>query len=423
MTFRKVRGGALQLTMYIVVVIALLLTGFILFIHTHKRFDIQTQFVKETITNAERGIHYTLQNDLKVNDTFNLNLNDQDFKTIKVHKDYWGLFEKVVSVSKIKSNTFKKIALVGSSQPKFERTALYVKENNKPLVVVGQTHIQGLTYLPKQGVRTGNISGHSYYGEELIYGKTKNSKPNPPSLSTEFMNELRSIETITQNIQPNQFIGLNADTIFQNSFYEPLQIVYSTNDLLLSEVSLIGHILVQSETKIIIDASTSLKDIILLAPEIEIKSHCKGTFQAVAKKKLTVGEHCELSYPSALLVNDSTVVSNKISNVKNTSFISVGKGSTIKGVVAYVGSSKNYKPQIFIDEDSEVVGEVYCNRNLELLGTVHGSVFTSSFVANQSGSAYQNHIYNAVINIDTLPQEYVGLPFESSKKGIAKWLY
>ena len=41
MTWLKVKAGALQLTMFIVVVIALLLTAFIILIHTHKRFRLQ----------------------------------------------------------------------------------------------------------------------------------------------------------------------------------------------------------------------------------------------------------------------------------------------------------------------------------------------------------------------------------------------
>ncbi|WP_299548461.1 hypothetical protein [Seonamhaeicola sp.] len=418
----RVKAGALQLTMYIVVVVALLLSGFVLFIHTHKRFDIRAQLVKEAVNNAEKGINYTLQSQLNLNDTLTVNLKDQDYKTLKVHKDHWGFFEKVTSISKIKHNTFKKIALVGTIQPKQERTALYVKDNNRPLVVVGNSHIQGTTYLPKQGVRTGNISGHSYYGKALVYGKIKNSQSNLPELSNEWINELKQLETKIKEIHPDQFIDLNSKKSHQNSFYDPLQVIYSTKDMLLSGVSLTGHILVQSETKIVVDAGATLKDIILIAPEIEIKSYCKGAFQAIAGKNLTVGAHCELDYPSALYVNDNNADSEK-DKVKHTPFISVGSGSTVKGVVAYVGKTKNYKPQIFIDEAAGVIGEVYCNKNLELLGTVKGSVFTSNFIANQSGSAYQNHIYNGEINVDHLPVEYVGLLFEGTKKGIAKWLY
>lgn len=424
MKLHKVKAGALQLTMFIVVVIALLLASFIILIDTHKRFSIQTDFVLETIDNTYKGIDYVLQNNVKLNDTLTINLQDEDFKTLKVHRDYWGLFEKVVSSSNIKTNSFKKTALIGVTQPDTDRIALYVEDNNNPFVVVGNTKIQGLAYLPKQGVRTGNISGHSYYGSQLIYGETRTNNEFP-KLVEETLEHIKMIQNNIKDIDANQFLDLSKKRIYQNSFFNPLQVIYSDTDLTLSEVSITGHIVVQSKTKIIVDATSILKDVVLIAPIIEIKNASKGTFQAIATKEITIGENCKLNYPSAFVLIEAIEKMESTENTSNEepSFIRVNKGTTLKGVIAYLGEIKNYKEQVFIDENATILGEVYCNRNLELLGTVYGTVFTSSFVANQSGSSYQNHLYNGTISIDELPQEYVGLIFENSKKGVMKWLY
>lgn len=421
MIWHKIKAGALQLTMFIVVMIALLLAACVILINTHKRFEMQTDFVLETIDNANKGIDYVLQNDLRVNDSIPIDLQDEDYKTLTVYCDYWGLFEKVMSTSKIKTNTFKKRALIGALQPQTDRTTLYVEDQNKPLVVVGNTNIQGLVYLPKQGVRTGNISGHSYYGTQLIYGTTRTSDK-LPEISKETRGHIKTIQKTIDHIDPNQFLDLSRTKTYQNSFFNPLQVIFSNTDIALSEVSLTGHILVQSNTKISVDASSMLKDVVLMAPKIEIKNNSKGTFQALATKEIRVGKNCNLNYPSALVLNEDKVAQN-VSNNNESPFIKVIKGSNIRGVIAYIGSTQNYKAQVFIDEGVMVTGEIYCNQNLELLGTVYGSVFTSNFVANQSGSSYQNHLYNATISIDKLPQEYVGLAFEDSKKGVMKWLY
>lgn len=422
MKLQKVKAGALQLTMFIVIVVALLLTAFIILIHTHKRFNMQTDFVLETIDNANKGIDYVLQNAISLNDTTSISLHDEDYKTVRVHRDYWGLFEKVLSVSRIKTNTFKKIALIGAFQPQTDRTALYVEEQNKPLVVVGNTRIQGLVYLPKQGVRTGNISGHSYYGSQLIYGATKESDKLPKILN-ETLEQIKTIQNNLEGMNPNQFLDLNETKNFQNSFLNPMRIIYSRTDLTLSNRTLTGHIVVQSKTKIIVEASSTLMDVILIAPAIEIKNNTKGTFQAMAIKEITIGENCSLNYPSAFFINEDIKTINTGTSDDQTPFIKVGKGTNLKGVIAYLGVTKNYKSQVFIHEDVTITGEVYCNQNLELLGTVQGSVFTSNFIANQSGSSYQNHVYNASMSIDGLSQEYVGLTFENSNKGVLKWLY
>lgn len=418
----KVKAGALQLTMFIVVVIALLLATFILFIHTHKTFDSQTDFVIETVENTNKGIQYALNNTLPENDTIPINLEDEDFKTLKVQRDFWGVFEKVTSIARIKNKTIKKMALVGASQPEMDRLVLYVEDHNRPLVLVGNTKIEGVAYVPKQGVRTGNIAGHSYYGEALIYGATKSSNT-LPKLKPEILLQIEHIINKIKSIDQNQFLDLSKS--HQNSFLNPLQVVYSSTDILLSEISLTGNIMVQSDTKVIVNESSNLKDIILIAPKIEIQSDVKGVFQCFASKEISIGKNCNLNYPSALVLTEGTRQVDSVGNNNETPFIKVIKGAKIKGVIAYLGTSKNYKPQVFLDENTTITGEVYCNQNLELLGTVQGSVFTSNFVASQSGSIYQNHIYNGKIIVNDLPLEYIGLQLEveDSNKGIAKWLY
>ena len=363
-----------------------------------------------------------MNNNFQLNDTISVNLSDEDYKTLKVHRDYWGLFEKVTAVSKIKTKTFKKIALVGAAQPEINRTALYLQDNNRPLVVVGSTKIKGVAYIPKQGVRTGNISGHSYYGARLIYGKEKTSTK-LPKLPPEIQKQIKTITSIYKDLDSDCFLDLSRSSIHQNSFYKPLQIIYNPSTINLLEVSLTGHILVQSETKIIVDATSKLKDVVLIAPKIELRNHVEGTFQAFATKEIKVGNNCRLNYPSALVLHEKNSRTEASRNPKESPCIKIQKGTKIKGIIAYLGSTKNYRSQVFIDDKATIVGEVYCNQNLELLGNVYGSVYTVGFVANQSGSVYQNHIYNGTIHVDKLPQEYIGLPFKNSKKGIAKWLY
>lgn len=420
----KVKAGALQLTMFIVVVIALLLTAFIILIHTHKQFKIKTNFVIEAVTNAQKGIVYALHNDLLTTDTTSLRLEGTSYKTLTVHKSYWGIFEKIIATSKIKHNVIKKMALVGTHQSAHDRPALYVEEHHKPLVVVGNTTIRGLAYVPEQGVRTGHISGHAYYGTQLIYGSSKTSQSSLPELEKTSEHHLKYTYNI-DNLQQDQFLDLSKTRIYQNSFYKPVQVVYSHSYVNLSGVSLTGHIIVQSNTKIIVDASSQLKDVILVAPEIEIKTGVNGTFQTIATKRISVGKNVILNYPSALILNKKKATKALANQEKKEQCISINSGTKIKGIVTCLGviDANNYESQIKIASQAEIMGEVYCTQNLELLGTVYGSVYTANFVAKQSGSSYQNHIYNGTIIADQLPEEYIGLPFKQSKKGVAKWLY
>ena len=421
---RKVKAGALQLTLFICVVIALLLFAFVILIHTHKRFNTMSDQTVAVVKNADEGIRYALSNNLKLNDTINSNLESDIGELVKVHRGYWGLFEKVSAKSTIKTKRFNKIALVGDVQSKTNRTVLYVQDNNKPLVLVGNTRIQGDAYVSKQGVKTGNISGNSYYGERLIYGQTKTAS-NFPKLLPETILNIKKLQNTINTIESNQVLDISDRKPKKNSFLKPPKYVLSNTDIILSDISVIGNIIVQSKTRVVVDRSSNLRDIILIAPKIEIRNNVTGSFQGIATKEILVGKNCKLKYPSALIVNEIKSAAINVSKALESNKITLGTNSEVNGVVVYLGQQKpnTAKTQVILEESSIVRGEVYCNQNLELKGVVNGTVFTANFMANQFGSIYQNHIYNGTINIDKLPLEYVGLSFNTKKKGVVKWLY
>ena len=422
MFWLKIKAGALQVTLFVAIVIALLLTAFIVLVHTHKTFSIQTDFIIEASKNSNKGIYYSLNHQTRLNDTVNIPLKDEDYKSLKTYRAFWGVFEKVSSVASIKNKTLIRVALIGAKQEQIHRTALYIQDNNKPLVVVGETKIEGVAYLPERGVKPGDISGQSYYGNQLIYGRAKKSSilPRP------YHETLNQIENISQQINTTdngQFITLEQGKSYQNSFLQPKQVVYSNHDIRLSYVELIGHIVIQSKTKVTVDNTSVLKDIIIIAPKIEILDDVKGNFQAIATKNISVGKRVELSYPSALILNEDETLLSAVN--KNDNKIVINDYSTVKGVVLFSSQPKinNFNPQIKLTEQAKVIGEVYSTENIELKGAVYGSIFTNNFIVRESGSIYQNHIYNGTISVKQLPIEYVGLSFEDSKKGVLKWLY
>ncbi|MFD2916847.1 hypothetical protein [Psychroserpens luteus] len=422
MIWFKVKAGALQMTLFIGVIIALILTAFILLVHIHNRFKIQANFIIETTKNADNGIHYALNNNISLNDTTSVSLIDEDYKSLKLNRDFWGVFERVTSVSKIKNNRIEKSALIGGLSIYNQRLALYVQDNNKPLVLVGKTRIEGLTYLPKRGVKSGTISGESYYGTQLIYGSQRTARALPKIIS-ETVTQIQSIEKTISNIKENQYLNIREGGVYKNSFFKPTLILFSNSEINLNAITLIGNIIIQSKRKIVVESSSVLRDVILIAPEVEIQNDVKGNLQAFASEELLLGERIILDYPSAIILNEKTDATN--SKIKNSKHLVIGSNSKIKGLVLFLGQTKpnNYDVQLELKENASITGEVYCNQNFELKGTVLGSVYTNNFIARQFGSVYQNHIYYGKIIANDLPKEYVGLSFGNSKKGVIKWLY
>ena len=421
---KRIKAGALQFVLFIGVVIAVLLFTFVMLSHTHSFFGKKTKVLINTVKQTDLALDYAMKSSMVFNDSVPIDLDLDTHTKLQAIKEYWGIYEKYTVTAKTKKNTFTKIALVGSNTEK-DFPALFVKENQRPLIIVGKTKITGDAYIPKQGIRPGNIAGHSYNKSSLIFGNTRTSATVLPKIASTLKTSIVNTSSNTFKTTNNIPVSLENNSTLSNSFKEPTKYIYGAV-INLSGVSLTGNIIVQASEKISVDASAKLQDILLIAPEIEFKNNAEATLQAFASRSIKVGKNCTLHYPSALVVHKKEK-HQKNTNTRIPPSISINANTTIKGVVLYLDDSKEqqFNSHVKIDTNALIIGELYCTQNLEHKGAVMGSVTTNNFVALENGSIYQNHLYNGIINSDKLSSKYAGLLLEHKKtaKAISKWLY
>lgn len=424
--FLKLKSGALQFTVFIAVLIALLLSGLILYAYTFIYMKEQSKGAIENIQLSDTGIAYLLQQEEINLDTLSVDFEHKENQTLKVHLSQWGIFEKAYTKSQFRKKIFVKTALMGSLLDSQKSPTLYLQETQNPLSVVGKTAIRGIAYLPSQGVRTGYIDGNSYHGSELIYGSKQKSTTVLPSVKKSILDVISFYLKDYQIVNQEDFIPLETNKRIVVSFKEKTKGSYSKDPIVLENREIKGNIIIKSDTLIRIKKTALLKDLILIAPIIEIEDGTTGNFQAIASQKITVGKGCKLDYPSALVLyqdNKNNPYVQSIKQFENQIFID--SGTIIKGSICYFQTKEptDFQTQIVLEKDSRIKGQVYCMGNFELKGTVSGSVSTRQFVANQSGSIFVNHIYNGVIENENIPKIYGGIVMEVTPKTVLKWLY
>ncbi|MCG8208215.1 hypothetical protein [Tenacibaculum finnmarkense] len=419
---KKLKAGALQYVLAISVIIALVLFTFISFVFLQQKLQIKNSFYKESVLNVQYGFSLLTNLQLPYNTIKELQVSENKQEKTIFFKRHWGIFDVVTIVSTVKKEHFVKMAILASNN---KRDALYLKDNNTPLVLAGNTKIIGNLSLPKQGIKAGNIAGTSFNGNQLYYGIKKTSNKTLPIITNiSYLNNLVHSRFITDEMT---FFELSDGLKKQQSFTKPTHVYSSNGHLSLINIELKGNIIIHSNSKIIINASANLEDIILIAPEVEIKSNVKGNFQVFSSKSIKVDKNCKLSYPSALVLINKKQIKNN--SQKEQILIDIKEKSTIKGIVLFKQKNKKnsmtFNPQIIISKGSSITGEVYCNQNIELLGSVFGSIYTNNFITKQFGSVYVNHIFNGVINNSKLPKQYCGISFNNDKANlkVAKWVY
>lgn len=425
----KVYSGALQFTLFISVIIAILLAAVVILFYTHGFFLQQSKSFISTVQLADSGINNLKKQRGITLDTLEIPLPDTEINhSIKAHLSHWGIYEKAFIKSQHKEKEFIKLSFLGSYKNAVERPTLYLKDKSKPLVVVGNATIRGKALLPERGIKTGSIKGKSYYGSQLVYGTVQQSTSNLPKLQYNYQD---ICNYYLKGFFPEQenFIPTVNNTVITNSFNNPVKGFVAKQTIILENTSLTGNIIIRSDKKIIIKNTAKLTDVIIAAPIIEVESGFKGNFQGIANDYIEVNNNVMLSYPTALVVLKNNTVSNI--NTTNREYfrkkgkIYIGEYTTVKGTIIYLGqpSSNDYKTNIYIDDNAKVKGEIYCEGNLDLRGKVAGTAYVNLFVTNEGGSIFVNHLYNGSISSSELPEEFGGIIFENEPKTTVKWLY
>ncbi len=411
----------MQFALLISVIVALLLSAFLLLTHVQSFFKIKSN---ELLTASELS-HQQIFKSLSTSISKDTLIVEENSTKKKLITSYYGAWTKVYSEINIHNRKIAKTAFTGSE---FDNTSpnLYVANTNSPLVVVGNTRLEGRSYLPKQGIKAGNISGNYYQGSRLHYGQTIESAETLPKLNQEWISYL---ESITKGSLIEDTYSSRLQTEIKSSFSKPYKIISDPSVIVLGDKKITGNVIIQSRTKIIVHATAQLENVLLIAPHIVVEDNVKGSLQLIATKKLNIGKGCYFSYPSSAILFDQSIP--KDNTQRNTAlqhepnFI-IDKNTVIEGSVVYLTKYLNkqnrIKTHLKIESGTEVIGEVYCQGNIDFQGMVRGSLYTNQFIANQSGSIYLNHIYNGSILINPIPN-YAGLPFTNPKNTVAKWLY
>jgi cytoskeletal protein CcmA (bactofilin family) len=418
---KKIRASAMQLAILVSTIIAILLGSFLTLSQTHLFFNTQSKILLNVIDSTNAGIEYSLDADHKISDSIAI---QSDIYSTEIKKTSWGGYLIIISTASVKTKSFSKTALIGGkvTQPAL---GVYLSEEKLPLVLVGNAKIEGDAYLSDLGIKPGIISGHYFNGKELVRGNISTGKGALPELDPAW---LENIESLQKYIPSNLDIVIQRDAINKNSFFENTQYIYENNAITLKE-TYIGNIVIKSDTEVIISQDAHLTDVIVIAPKITIQKGFEGSAQFISEEKITLGENVRLTYPSSLIVlYDKDEEGKPVPKGKEPIFIA--DNSSIEGTVIYLDERKDKKDNrmnsvtnVSIAPQGTINGNVYCQGNVELMGTVVGAVFTNRFVAREFGSVYINHIYNGKILGRDIEPEFGGLPFKNGNKTIVKWLY
>lgn len=404
----------MQFAILVSVLVALLLSSFLLFTYTYSSFSLRTNQVLDNIDASNRGISYMARADVQLIDSLSLVL---DEVPVLLKTSFWGAYQLVHSKGGAENTAFEKVALLGAGH-RAEAAGIYLENNQLPLVLAGNTYIEGDAHTPDDIIKPGSIVGHYYSGNQLIHGRRFKSAEKLPALNAEWRSYAQEILDFIPSAE-DAVVGLeNTGT----SFFKERQVIFQEDKIFLDQ-ALSGSILVVSRQEIEVSVFAKLDQVLLIAPKVTFRSGFAGNAHVISKEAI-VEENVRLHYPSSITVLAREGEELKPEDVYKPKII-IGRKSVFEGNILFLDSSEDegHKNDVLLAEESFIEGNVYSEGYTELRGTVSGSIYTRYFVANQAGSLYINHIYNGRVLKANEKNEIAGLALKDSDKKVAAWLY
>jgi len=382
-------------------------------------FKFQSSQLISMIDLSNHGMNLSLEKNALKNDSLILLKEGLD---LKIKRSYWGGYTLMRSKAMAKNKAFERIGLIGAvvSNPK---VAIQLSDLNQPLVLVGDSKIQGDVKVSSKGIKTGSIGGEYYYGKTLVDGRIKANSGGLPKIESDWKNHIKNL---IDGSSKEPVVSVSSKEV-KNSFFDKTLNVYSSDALALYE-TYIGNVAIKSDKEIRITKYSKLVDVTVIAPKIIVESGFRGSVHLVASKNIIINQYVSLTYPSSLVVfGDQQLEGQPLHNGDKP--IIIYDNSGVQGTVLYIQNNRakdqkqSGNSSIYISEQAVVTGSIYCDGNLELEGRVHGNVYASRFVVNKDGSRYINHLNGGKVLVDKLPDEYGGLPLKELQMKIGKWLY
>jgi len=409
-----VRAGALYFAIVISFFIAVISASLIMLVAHYRNGCLKEIRYSRLLNNMDSATAYAMADKEGSLDTLRyLNLFGTGNSVGMVKKD-WGIYESVSLETHVMQDTLKRAFLLGKST-ELDSVVLYLSDEDRPISVSGKTKVTGNALLPKAGVKQSYVEGRPYENDKSIYGWISDSERKLPTLNEAMLKTIKSRLEIDLHKMP--VLGSqNLNISFQDSVQ-----IYRISGLVPLRNELSGHIILYSDTAIVISASAKLHDVQIYAPSIQIEKGFKGNCQLFARDSIVVGDDVQLNYPSVLAVL-------RVKKSINQRKIVLGKNVQLEGILFSEEAVRtSQQTMISLGKDNKVKGEIYCTGLLKLeKGTVvDGKVACNRFIMQTPSTLYENFLVDVYFSRKARSRYYLSAKlFDEAKtqNKILKWL-
>ena len=293
----------------------------------------------------------------------------------------WGLYQCLTISSYDKSR--HSIRFIGKAEESHHRAALWICDKDRSLAIAGNTTIEGLTYISKNGINYIKMVSIPFTGEMIPESNIHLSNRILPAIDSS------CIDYVTQLRDTDMSSSFsNISTEYVNFAGETIHIAVPS---IMGNFVARGNVVLHGED-VIISSETKLNDIILLARKVTIESGFEGSLQIFASDTVIIDKGVRLRYPSGAYLRGN----------KNKTHLELGENSSIDGYAIVFGvreNSASFIPDINYHQQEESIlrGLLYVDGIANLKGDIHGAAYIGMCYYLSGEIMYVETLFNTQI--------------------------
>ncbi len=342
------------------------------------------------------------------------------FELDGVKASCFGAFVLVQSNGQVTNLQSTVRILVGQEPTSFSNFAVNLGDSTATLNFTGLTRINGDIVLQSQRIQSTGFRGIPYRGRWI--GKSVGQGQSGQAFSSQMLDDqFDQFSDLFKRVSVarSDFRGLlnsvQGDTLFfdedqswnlsaQTNLSEFLTLIVSGKLRIEGEGTFGKFTSIIVQDSLLVTGEVNGEHLLMYAKNhIELSGQTQMSTQLLSKGSISIKDESYLTYPSLVYS------SRPFQTFEDAESIRIADQAVVDGTVILSGESvsgNNQKARIKIEKDAIVRGAVYSDQQVDIEGTVLGSIITDQFYFYDAPTSYVNWIRDATIDVSQRPANF-----------------
>jgi hypothetical protein len=402
---RKLKGGALYVSVIISILISIILSLFIVVAYYNTRSVQAQNSLLQLQLSLESGFAIAQSDYYQSATAGNWQKMGYNNDSLQIKKMAWGCYTLIDVKAKNAHFHFTKTGLFGTAA--WRDTAIVLAEQNRPIGLAGKIRFRGACYFPKAGVKSAYIEGTGFSDLNAVRPYIRPAPDYIPPLDEDYLEE---IERSQSGIDPYQDSLLSFIPEAWNQSFKHQTAVLQQGSMTLNIQVLSNNIKLIASDVITVESGSQLTNVLLIARKVIFKKGFKGTVHVISRDSIVTEDECEFNYPSSFCVYNNQVPDSLKGRVRGIFF---GLDCKFKGGLLAANDKKETSRMIIkLNKHFELIGSIYSSDYADAQGNLYGSLCCRTLLLQTASGVYENHLFNCFAD----PKRY------STHLSVPSWL-